>query len=111
LHSNKQFEKFLGKLQNLDLLNQGGEKISETSEVLTIFFIKTEVIFVKDMLYAVLALVTALIAAFFFYRYIRSEEYTLYIVIAIISVVMTIVFGGLFLSGRVNKTEDIHITE
>jgi uncharacterized protein YacL len=69
------------------------------------------VIFVKDMLYAVLALITALIAAFFFYSYVKSEEYTLYIVIAIIAVILTIVFGGLFLSGRVNKTEDIHITE
>jgi len=66
---------------------------------------------VKDMLYAVLALITALIAAFFFYSYVKSEEYTLYIVIAIIAVILTIVFGGLFLSGRVNKTEDIHITE
>ena len=65
----------------------------------------------KDMLYAVLALITALIAAFFFYSYVKSEEYTLYIVIAIIAVILTIVFGGLFLSGRVNKTEDIHITE
>ena len=65
----------------------------------------------KDMLYAVLALITALIAAFFFYSYVKSEEYTLYIVIAILAVILTIVFGGLFLSGRVNKTEDIHITE
>lgn len=65
----------------------------------------------KDMLYAVLALITALTAAFFFYSYVKSEEYTLYIVIAIIAVILTIVFGGLFLSGRVNKTEDIHITE
>ena len=65
----------------------------------------------KDMLFAVLALITALIAAFFFYSYVKSDEYTLYIVIAIISVILTIVFGGLFLSGRVNKSDDIHITE
>lgn len=65
----------------------------------------------KDMLYAVLALVTALIAAFFFYSYVKSEENTLYIVIAILAVILTIVFGGLFLSGRVNRTDDIHITE
>ncbi len=65
----------------------------------------------KDMLFAVLALITALIAAFFFYRYVKSDEYTPFIVVAIISVILTIVFGGLFLSGRVNKTEDIHITE
>jgi uncharacterized membrane protein len=69
------------------------------------------VIFVKDMLYAVLALITALIAAFFFYRYVASDENTMNIVIAVICVILTIVFGGLFLSGRVNRTDDIHITE
>ncbi|HEX8288839.1 MAG TPA: hypothetical protein VF556_12630 [Pyrinomonadaceae bacterium] len=65
----------------------------------------------KDMLYAVLALITALIAAFFFFRYIRSEENTINIVVAVLCVILTIVFGGLFLSGRVNRTDDIHITE
>ena len=65
----------------------------------------------KDMLYAVLALITALIAAGSFYYYVRSAENTLYIAMAILFAILTIVFGGLFLSGRVNKTEDIHITE
>jgi hypothetical protein len=30
---------------------------------------------------------------------------------AIVFAVLMVVFGGMFLSGRVNKTDDIHITE
>ena len=63
------------------------------------------------MLYAVLALVCAIIAIVSFRFYTSSAENTLYIVGAIVFVILTIVFGGLFLSGRVNKNEDIHITE
>jgi hypothetical protein len=70
-----------------------------------------EVIFVKDMLYAILAVVTAIVAAFSFYRYVSGPGETLYIVLAIIFAILTIVLGGLFLSGRVNKGEEIHITE
>jgi hypothetical protein len=70
-----------------------------------------EVIFVKDMLYAVLALVSAVIAAFTFYKYTASDDNKLFLVVAIVFILATIVLGGLFLSGRVNKDEDIHITE
>lgn len=63
------------------------------------------------MLYALLALVTAVITGGSIYWYISNNENTLYIIIAIISAILTVVFGSLFLSGRINKTEDIHITE
>lgn len=63
------------------------------------------------MLYALLALVTAIITGGAVWYYISQAENTLYIVIAIISAILTVVFGSLFLSGRINKTEDIHITE
>jgi hypothetical protein len=69
------------------------------------------VIFVKDMLFAVLALVSAVIAALSFYSYTNSADNKLYLAGAILFVLLTIVLGGLFLSGRVNKNEDIHITE
>jgi len=69
------------------------------------------VIFVKDMLYAVLALITAVLALGSFFYYQRSNDVKWYLVAALVFVVLTIVFGGLFLSGRVNKGEDIHITE
>jgi CDP-diglyceride synthetase len=69
------------------------------------------VIFVKDMLYAVLALICAVIAAGSFYEYTQSNDQKLYLAACIVFVLLTIVLGGLFLSGRVNKNEDIHITE
>jgi hypothetical protein len=70
-----------------------------------------EVIFVKDMLYALLALVSAIAAAFSFYSYTSSNDNKLYLALAIVFALATIILGGLFLSGRVNKGDDIHITE
>jgi hypothetical protein len=67
--------------------------------------------FVKDMLFAVLAFVSLVIAAGSFYFYISYGGQTMYIVAAILFLVLTVVLGGLFLSGRVNKDEEIHITE
>lgn len=65
----------------------------------------------KDMLYAVLALVSAVLAIVFFFQWTGSDDNKLFLVIFVIFVLATLGFGGLFLSGRVNKTEDIHITE
>ena len=66
----------------------------------------------KDMLYALLALITAILAAGSFYAYTSGGgANTLYIVAAIVCAILTVILGGLFLSGRVNKKEDIHITE
>lgn len=64
----------------------------------------------KDMLYAVLALVAAVGAVFSWLRYTASAN-TLFLVIFAVLVIATIALGALFLSGRVNKGEDIHITE
>jgi hypothetical protein len=63
------------------------------------------------MLYAVLALVSAVLAIVFFFQWTGSDDNKLFLVIFVIFVLATLGFGGLFLSGRVNKTEDIHITE
>jgi hypothetical protein len=62
-------------------------------------------------MYALLALVSLLIAGGSFYWYTQSGDQKIYFIITIVFGILTIVFGGLFLSGRVNKTEDIHITE
>lgn len=62
------------------------------------------------MLYALLALVSALIAAGSFYFFQRDGN-TLLLVVAIVFVLLTVVCGVVFMSGRINKTEDIHITE
>ena len=64
----------------------------------------------KDMLYAVLALVSAVGAVFSWLQYTGSAN-TLYLVLFGVLVVATIALGAMFLSGRVNKKEDIHITE
>lgn len=65
----------------------------------------------KDLLYAVLALISAVIAVVTFLRYQSSDDDRTMIVIAIIAIVATLGFGAMFLSGRLNKQDDIHITE
>ena len=64
----------------------------------------------KGSLNGLLAIVCLAIAAVCFYFY-RQNASTLLIAVAIIFAVLMVVFGGMFLSGRVNKSEDIHITE
>lgn len=64
----------------------------------------------KDLLYAVLALVSAVVAAFSFMSY-KGNGSTTMVVVAILFVLLTLGFGAMFLSGRVNRNEDIHITE
>ncbi|QQS39844.1 MAG: hypothetical protein IPM63_10700 [Acidobacteriota bacterium] len=63
------------------------------------------------MLYALGALISAIIAAFCFYTMRGSDQNNLLLVIGIVFAILTIVFGGLFLAGRINKTDDIHVTE
>ena len=68
----------------------------------------------RSLLFAVLALISILIAAFFFYSYVNQrsgDEGMSKFILAAVFALLAIVFGGLFLSGRVNRTEDIHITE
>jgi len=67
---------------------------------------------VKGILNALLAIVCLAVAAWSFYTYTNTvPQNNLYIIIAIVFGLLMVVFGGMFLSGRVNKTEDIHITE
>ncbi|QYO66378.1 hypothetical protein [Leptolyngbya sp. 7M] len=63
------------------------------------------------MLYALLALVSLLLTAGSYYMYTNSGGNTLYLVSLIVFLIATIGLGGMFLSGRVNQKEDIHITE
>jgi hypothetical protein len=69
------------------------------------------VIFVNSLLYGLLALASIAGAVFFLFIKEKQEGNIIPLVVGIICVVLTIVFGGLFLAGRVNKTEEIHITE
>lgn len=65
----------------------------------------------NNLLYGLLALISAGAGIFFLLVKEKKEGDTIPLVIGIVCVVLTIIFGGLFLAGRVNKTEDIHITE
>jgi intracellular septation protein A len=77
-------------------------------------FSEAEVIFMKDLLYAALGLLSAAAAAFFMYsgvsQKVAEKTNTPFILFAIFGI-LTLVFGALFFSGRVNKQEEIHITE
>ena len=58
-----------------------------------------------------LAFVSLILTALSFWMYTNSQDNKLWLVGVIVFLIGTLVFGGLFLSGRVNKGEDIHITE
>jgi sugar phosphate permease len=58
-----------------------------------------------------LAVVSLILTALSFWMYRGSADNKLWLVLMILFLIGTLVFGGLFLSGRVNKGEDIHITE
>ena len=66
----------------------------------------------KGALNGFLALISLILAGVSGALYLRTEPAsTLYLVGLIVFAVLLIAFGGMFLSGRVNKTEEIHITE
>lgn len=65
----------------------------------------------NNLLYGLLALASAAGAIFFLFVKEKQEGNNIPLVIGIVCIVITIVFGALFMAGRVNKTEDIHITE
>ncbi|MEZ5308310.1 MAG: hypothetical protein R2684_14285 [Pyrinomonadaceae bacterium] len=64
------------------------------------------------MLFGLLAVICAALAAFMFYTIRNSDEANmLYVVLGGLFVLLTVVFGVMFMTKRVNKTEDIHVTE
>lgn len=61
-------------------------------------------------MYGLLAAVSLLLTIVSFWLF-YTRESTVALVAAIVFLVATVGVGGVFLSGRVNKKEDIHITE
>jgi len=61
-----------------------------------------------NLLLAVVALILTVVS---FLMYQRSADNKLWLAGFILFLIVTLVFGVLFLTGRVNKGEDIHITE
>ena len=77
-----------------------------TSEVLILLMVGGYI-----MLNGLLALISLALTAGSFYFYRNSGGTTMYFVAVVVFLILTLIFGGLFLSGRMNKTEEIHITE
>ena len=67
----------------------------------------------KNTLFALLAVVSALIAIFFFYSFQASKagEGTVNLILGIIFVIAFVALGIMYMTNKVGKTEDIHITE
>lgn len=67
----------------------------------------------KDSLFAILALLAAVGAAFFFYRLQTSgaDGSSLNLILGILFVLAAVGLGGFYMFNKVNRHEDIHITE
>lgn len=65
----------------------------------------------KSSLNGLLAVVALVLTALSFWKYQQSPDNTIYLVGVIVFLIATLAFGALFLSGRVNKNDEIHITE
>ena len=63
------------------------------------------------MLNGLLAVVSLALTAVSFWMYRSSPDNTIWLVGVVLFLIGTLAFGGMFLSGRVNKGDDIHITE
>lgn len=63
-----------------------------------------------NMLYGLLALISAVATGFSFWRFQHTGQSYL-IILTIVFLIAAIGLGAMFLTGRLNKTEDIHITE
>lgn len=64
------------------------------------------------MLYGLLAFVSLILTVVCFYLYFGNQgSNILYLILALVFLVATLGLGGVFLSGRVNRKEDVHITE
>jgi len=62
-------------------------------------------------MYLLLTLVSLIIAAGSFYYLQVKDGGTPFLILGIVFAILTAVFGVIFLSSRINKTDDIHITE
>ncbi|MCU0238907.1 MAG: hypothetical protein MUC29_05655 [Pyrinomonadaceae bacterium] len=67
----------------------------------------------KDMLFAILGLISVIIGVWQIYTFTSQgkDSSSTPLIIGVICVVIAVIFGILFMVGRVNKTEDIHVTE
>ncbi len=64
----------------------------------------------KDWMYALIAVASAIIA-FFSFRQFQDSGQTIMLVLTIIFVLLLIISGGVFLAKKLSKKEEIHITQ
>jgi len=69
------------------------------------------VIFVKGPLNGLVAVIALVLTALSFYQYRSNRENTMWLIGVIIFLLATLIFGAMFLSGRINRNDDVHITE
>lgn len=62
-------------------------------------------------MYLLLTLVSLIVTVGSFYWFQMKDGGTLALAAGIVCAILTAVFGVIFLSSRINKTDDIHITE
>lgn len=65
----------------------------------------------ENNMYGLLALVSAIVAAGSFYCFKVYGGGMIALVVGILFVFVMVAFGGVFLSAKVNRKEDIHITD
>lgn len=67
----------------------------------------------KDSLFAILALLSAIGGAYFFWRFQGQEENagSMNLILAIVLILLAVALGAYFMFNRVNRHEEIHVTE
>lgn len=65
----------------------------------------------KDMVFAILALVFAVFAGYCFYAMRAENASVMYTVVGALFALLAVACGVMFMKNKVNKAEDIHITE
>ena len=58
-----------------------------------------------------IAVIALVLMALSFWQYRSSPDNTIWLIGVIVFLLAMLVFGGMFLSGRVNRNDDVHITE
>ncbi len=67
----------------------------------------------KDSLFAILALISAIVAGYFFYSFQTAGEdgSSMPLILAVIFALLAVGFGAYYMFNRVNRHEEIHVTE
>lgn len=67
----------------------------------------------RDMLFALLGLISAALAAYFFYSFQKqvTNDSSMNLILGIVFALLAVGFGAFFMFTRVNRHDEIHVTE